>query len=45
VLGDITSTTIVVNSGAKLQGKLQVSDGNIEQIKVPEGERPAGQEG
>lgn len=39
VLGDITSTTIVVSSGAKLQGKLQISDGSIEQIRIPEEEK------
>lgn len=36
ILGDITSTTISVSSGAKLCGKVEISDGSIDQIEVPD---------
>lgn len=36
VIGDITSTTITVESGARLQGSVQVSDGSIEDVDLPE---------
>jgi cytoskeletal protein CcmA (bactofilin family) len=41
ILGDISSTTISVSSGAKLCGKIEISDGSIEQIEIPDsGEAP-----
>ena len=36
VLGDIASTTLTVESGAKIQGNVQVSDGTIDPITVPD---------
>lgn len=36
ILGDISSTTISVSSGAKLCGKIEISDGSIEQIEIPD---------
>lgn len=36
VIGDITSTTITVESGARLQGTVQISDGGIDEIDVPD---------
>lgn len=39
ILGDIASTTISINSGAKIKGNLEVSDGSIEQIKIDEDEK------
>ena len=36
VIGDITSTTITVESGARLQGSVQVSDGSIEDVELPD---------
>ncbi|HEX3016667.1 MAG TPA: polymer-forming cytoskeletal protein [Caproicibacter sp.] len=40
IIGDITSTTITVDSGAKLQGKVQISDGSIEQVDLPDEMNP-----
>lgn len=36
ILGDITSTTIAINSGAKLRGNMEISDGSIDPIDVPD---------
>ncbi len=36
VLGDIVSTTLTVEHGACLQGNVQVSDGSIDSIEIPE---------
>jgi cytoskeletal protein CcmA (bactofilin family) len=36
VIGDVTSTTITVENGARLQGKVQIYDGSIEEIDVPD---------
>ena len=36
IIGDVTSTTITVESGARLQGNLQISDGNVESVELPE---------
>ncbi len=36
VIGDITSTTITVESGARLQGTVQISDGSIDKIDLPD---------
>lgn len=36
VLGDIVSTTLTVENGASLQGNVQVSDGSIDSIEIPE---------
>lgn len=41
IIGDITSTTITVDSGAKLQGKVQISDGSIEETGLPDEFGPA----
>lgn len=38
IIGDIASTTITVSSGAKLKGKVEISDGSIEPVDVAEGE-------
>lgn len=38
IIGDITSTTITVSSGAKLKGKVEISDGSIEPVDVGESE-------
>lgn len=42
IVGDITSTTITVESGARLQGTVQVSDGSIDPVDLPDeaGEAP-----
>ena len=34
VIGDIVSTTITISTGAKLKGKVEVSDGSIEQVDL-----------
>ena len=36
VIGDITSTTITVESGARLQGAVQISDGGIDEVELPD---------
>ena len=36
VVGDVTSTTITVESGARLQGSVQVSDGSIDDVNLPD---------
>lgn len=36
IIGNIVSTTITVDSGAKLQGKVQISDGSIKDVEVPD---------
>ncbi|WP_326974580.1 bactofilin family protein [Caproicibacter sp. BJN0012] len=36
IIGDITSTTITVSSGAKLKGKVEISDGGIEPVDTEE---------
>ena len=36
IIGNIVSTTITVESGAKLQGKVQISDGSIKDVEVPD---------
>jgi cytoskeletal protein CcmA (bactofilin family) len=36
VIGDVTSTTITVESGARLQGSVQVSDGSIDDVELPD---------
>ena len=36
VIGDVTSTTITVESGARLQGTVQISDGSIDKIDLPD---------
>ena len=36
ILGDVTSTTITVESGARLQGAVQISDGSIDEIDLPD---------
>ncbi|WP_164919038.1 bactofilin family protein [Caproiciproducens sp. NJN-50] len=41
IIGDITSTTITVSSGAKLKGKVEISDGSIEPVEVGTGETSA----
>jgi cytoskeletal protein CcmA (bactofilin family) len=38
IIGDITSTTITISSGAKLKGKVEISDGSIEPVDVAEEE-------
>jgi len=38
IIGDITSTTITISSGAKLKGKVEISDGSIEPVDVGESE-------
>lgn len=35
VIGDLTAATITVNNGSKLQGKMQIFSGQIEDIKIP----------
>ncbi len=35
VIGDLTAATITVNNGSKLQGKMQIFNGQIEDIKIP----------
>ena len=37
LIGDITSTTITVSSGAKLKGKIEISDGNMEPVEIEDG--------
>lgn len=34
LLGDVVSATITISTGAKLKGKVEVSDGSIEQIDI-----------
>lgn len=41
VIGDITSTTITISSGAKLKGKVEISDGSIDPVDVGEAEAAA----
>lgn len=41
IIGDITSTTITISSGAKLKGKVEISDGSIDPVDVGEGEAAA----
>lgn len=44
LIGDVTSTTITVGSGAKLKGRLEISDGSIDPIDIKESkgkEKPA----
>lgn len=36
VVGDITATTITVDSGAKLQGKIQITDGSSDKLDIPD---------
>ncbi|MVB10572.1 Polymer-forming cytoskeletal [Caprobacter fermentans] len=40
IIGDITSTTITISSGAKMKGKVEISDGSIDPIDVG-GEEPS----
>lgn len=37
LLGDVTSTTITISSGAKLKGKVEISDGSIDSIDIKDG--------
>ncbi|MCI1966743.1 MAG: polymer-forming cytoskeletal protein [Oscillospiraceae bacterium] len=38
VIGDITSTTVTISSGAKLKGKVEISDGSIEPVDLGDGD-------
>lgn len=40
IIGDITSTTISVSGGAKLCGKMEISDGGIETVDIPASDLP-----
>lgn len=35
VIGDLTAATVTVNNGSKIQGKMQICSGQIEDIKIP----------
>lgn len=37
LIGDVTSTTITISSGAKLKGKMEISDGSIEPVEIKDG--------
>lgn len=41
VVGDVTSTTITVGSGAKLKGKMEISDGSIDPIDIKDSQGAA----
>ena len=36
VMGDLTAATVTMENGAKLNGKMQISNGKIDDIKIPE---------
>ena len=36
VMGDLTAATVTMENGARLNGKMQISNGKIEDIKIPE---------
>ena len=41
VIGDLTAATVTVNNGSKLQGKVQIFNGQIGEIKIPDDDKNA----